>query len=185
MEATIKYIGLAILTALLCTCCITNDALINGIVNAKSVWFLFICGLVLIYIAAINLKSNIPLKLNNLDTAVTVFLIYLIINNLFHDGQLLSRKNLENAGLIVTYFFTKRLFISKQFPYGSFLILMLVLVLSQIAIPVLQWFEYLPSYNSNFRFSGIFFNPSPFIIFLSAILVYCLTAFLYGTNKII
>ncbi|MEO8885543.1 MAG: O-antigen ligase family protein [Mucilaginibacter sp.] len=185
METTIKYIGLALLAALLCTCCITNDALINGIVNAKSVWFLFICGLALIYIATINIKSNIPLKLNNLDIAVTVFLLYLIANNVFHDGQLLARKNMEDAGLIVVYFFAKKLFINKQFPYRFFLILMIALVFSQIAIAVLQWFEYLPSYNSNFRFTGVFFNPSPFIIFFSAILIYCLTASLYSTNKII
>lgn len=65
------------------------------------------------------------------------------------------------------------------------MIFILLLVLSQIAIAVLQWFEYLPSYNSNFRFSGIFFNPSPYIIFLSAILIYCLTVGLCNTNKII
>lgn len=185
MEAAIKYIGLVLVVGLLCTCCITNDALINGIVNAKSIWFLFICGLVLIYLAVINLNDNTRERLNNLDIAVILFLLYLIANNTFHDGQLLSRKNLENAGLIITYFFAKRLFISKQFPNRAFLIVMLTLVLSQIAIAALQWFEYLPSYNSDFRFTGVFFNPSPFIIFLSSILIYGLTACLYSTNKII
>jgi len=180
-----KYIGLVVFAALLCTCCINSDLVINGITNAKSIWFLFVSAAAMIYLAASNLKISIISRFNNLDITISIFLIYLIANNTFHDGQLLSRKNMESAGLLVTYFFSKRIFLGNQPPYREYVILILLLVLSQISIAVFQWFDYLPSYNSNYRISGIFFNPSPFSIFLSAISIYGLTAGLYGTNHVI
>jgi O-antigen ligase len=92
---------------------------------------------------------------------------------------------MESAGLLVIYFFSKQIFLGEQPRYRQYIVLILLLGLSQIGIAVFQWFEYLPSYNSNFRISGIFFNPSPFIIFLSAIVIYGLTAGLYSTNHVI
>jgi O-antigen ligase len=180
-----KYIALAILAALLGTCCITTDLIFNGVGNAKSIWFLFISGIAMLYLAVSRLKTNTGTGLNNLDIAVSAFLLFLIANNIFHGGQIISHKNVENAGLLVTYVFTKKLFVGIRPPYRQYLVLLLLLILSQIIIAVLQWFDYLPSYNSNFVITGIFFNPGPFTIFLSAILIYGLCAGLYSSNKTI
>jgi O-antigen polymerase len=180
-----KYISLTILAALLCTCCITNEVIFNGVGNAKSIWFICVIGIAMLYFAATSLKGQINIRLNNLDIAVSAFFIFLIANNLFHGGHIISHRNVENAGLLFLYFFTKRLFVGTRPPYRLYLILLLLLILSQITIAVLQWFEYLPSYNSNFIITGIFFNPGPFTIFLSAISIYGLCAGLYSSNKII
>jgi len=180
-----KYIGIFFLLLLYGTCFITSDELLNGIVEAKSIWFIFITGLLLLYLAVVCFKTDLNLQLNALDIVVSVFLLYLIANNTIHDGQVLSRKNLEDAALIVVYFFSKTLFRGKLFQFRLYAILMFVLVFSQITIATFQWLEFLPSYNSNFRFTGIFFNPAPFTIFLSATIIYCLNACLFSTSKIV
>jgi|GEM_PF-5437467 len=82
-----KYIGIFFLLLLYGTCFITSDELLNGIVEAKSIWFIFITGLLLLYLAVVCFKTDLNLQLNALDIVVSVFLLYLIAITLSMTGR--------------------------------------------------------------------------------------------------
>ncbi len=177
------YGALLIFVCALLTCCLNSDTMIDGVFNAKTTWFCFITGILLIFSGIVFFDSNQELKINQLDIILFLFISYLLLNNSFHSHWFLTKQNMENIGLLSLYYFTKEYFRKKRSIKQGLIILILLLTMSQILIAALQWFEYIPSLNSNFRFTGFFFNPAPFAIFLSCLLICCLTIFFYSPSN--
>ncbi len=159
--------------------------MVNGIFTFKESWFLFFTGLLIILYSLETINKDFCLNLNRLDVMVLLFLVYAILTTAFHNRDLLSRKNMENLGLLLTYFLSKRIFMDRKFHVNTFNTSILGLVMVQIAIAFLQLNNTLTSFNSNFLITGFFNNSGPYAIYLSALLVYCLATFLYCPSKII
>ncbi len=177
------YGALLIFVCALLTCCLNSDTMIDGVFNAKTIWFCFITGILLIFSGVVFFDSNQELKINQLDIILFLFISYLLLNNSLHSRWFLTKQNMENIGLLSLYYFTKKIFSEKRSITQWFIIFILLLTLSQILIAGLQWFEYIPSLNANFRFTGFFFNPAPFAIFLSCLLICCLAIFFYSPSN--
>jgi O-antigen polymerase len=169
----------------LCTSCIVNNTIIEGLINAKSIYFLFVIGIILILSPIIYYDYRSKHFFNKLDVAVTIYLFYVIINNFLIRHSFLTKDNAETLALLALYFFSKQIIRENTFLSKIIPIFILGLTSSQILIALLQWFGIIQSYNTSFRFSGFFFNPDPFSIFLSILLCCCLMIALYNSNQIV
>lgn len=176
---------MVLFAALLSISCVYSPTIEFGIIDSKIVWFLFIISLILIYLAINYIANEIHLNINTIDKTIYLWFAYLILNNYIHKANLESIKVLQTIGLSITYFYIKELFTDKKGFTPNITIFILSLTFIQILVAVLQWFNFIPSFNPNFRFTGLFFNPSPFSIYLSSLLVFCLSIYFYHINKII
>lgn len=159
--------------------------MIEGIVNAKSAWFIFFTGVLLIVSFSSDLRGKLYANTNALDVLVAAVLIYTIFSSFAHGSLLFSQRNIEIFALLIFYLVAKKMYSQKPSGDRLYIICFLCLTIIQIVIAVLQWFELMPSYNYNFKFTGFFFNPGPFAIYLSALMTLCLTVFLFSADKII
>jgi len=185
LNKVVYYAGVVIFTALVSTGTIHSHTLFDGIINAKAAWFILLAGLMFIFII-IDYRINIAvIELNSVDILISLLFIYFIINNCLHGRQLVSKNNVQNGGLLISYFFCKIFFSQKRFSFQPIKITMLLLSIVQIVIAILQWIEFFSSYNSNFKFTGFFFNPSPFAIYLSSLLIFCQVIYFFDKDKII
>ncbi len=183
MKRTVRFISIILFTLILFTACVDSEDMIDGMFTAKTAWFIFFSGLLMISISAELFVSTRSFLFNRIDTIVILFIISIIINNTVHDSFLYSTKNIENIGLLVFYFLSKRIFANQKKSSFNYVIALLFLTSVQITIAYLQWFDFLSSNNSIFSITGFFFNSAPFAIFLSVLLVFLLSCILYSSSK--
>jgi len=167
------------------TCCCYSNEIKDGIINAKTIWFCLTIGIVLFFDAYRVFCNKKTLNLNWLDVSVIVFFSWMIINNCLHDFQLQIVKNIEDLGILLFYLFSKRIFCHYKIYKNALALFPMLLISVQIIIAILQWYGFFTPFNSSFRFTGFFFNPGPFAIFLAALSCWCLAVCLYTTQKTI
>jgi O-antigen ligase len=88
---------------------------------------------------------------------------------------------MEVVGLIIFYFFSKR---AQQYDRNQKTVLVfciLFLTAFHLSVAILQWKEWIPSFNPSFKFSGLFNNPGPFAIYLAGLTAAC--AAIYSIEK--
>lgn len=178
-----QYTGLVLIVLLLCTACIVSADLVEGIESAKRIWFILITGLILIW-SAFYLKKAGAFALNQLDWLVAFYFIFILLNNILRQ-QFNWPTNVETFCLLLTYLFVRQLLSDSRFPIRLYIAAVLLFSIGQVLIAVLQWFELMPAYNINFKFTGFFFNPAPFIIFFTSLFIYGLVAFLFNIKALL
>ena len=163
---------------------LSGPNIVDGITNAKSAWFFFWLGILLLLSGPI-LNDRFHINLNIIDLFLCLFLMYTILNSLVHNLVFFSRKNIEGVGLLIFYFLVKILFSGKDLSERWYEFSVLFLTFIHVVVAILQWFELIPSFNSYFKIMGFFHNPGPFAIYLATLFVFCLTVFLYSNNSAI
>jgi hypothetical protein len=177
------YTGFVLIALLLCTGCIVGADLMEGIESAKRIWFILVTGIMLIWLV-LYLNKGDAIACNKLDWLVVFYFIFILLNNILR-RQFNWPANIEALCLLLTYFFVRQLFSDNSFPIRTYIIAILLFAISQVLIAALQWFEVIAGYNINFKFTGFFFNPAPFVIFFTALFSYGLVGCFYKTNAIL
>ncbi len=185
LKKSIGIAELSLFVLILFTCCVNSQKMSYGIVNAKVVWFFFILGLLLLFLSFSCYGNGIKTRWNLLDKLVCAWFVYVIANAYSHTGNLITLKIVQQLGVYVFFLYVKWLFERKKHNDNIFIVIFLSFTFIQICIAILQWYQFIPSFNSNFKFTGYFFNPLPFAIFLSSLLVFCISVFLYNATKLI
>jgi O-antigen polymerase len=176
--------ALSILLILL-TPFIYSNELYNGVISAKQFWFYGAMALLMLITAIDMLFDRYPLTLqfSNIDLALLVFFAYYTIRAATtpYMPVLHNQRWINWTLCIILYFIIKRvIFIEKikelkegnqNTPFfHSFIINFLILTgFVQALWGLLQLYGFLPSFNSNFKVTGTFFNPAPYAMLLAVI----------------
>lgn len=170
--------------AAMASACICGETSRFGIIDLKVIWLIFFSGIMIMLMAADCFIDQKRTGINGLDSIVHLWFIYTIGNAYIHQVDLLSMRLCQMACLWITYIYTKRLLNDEESVSNLILFSIFILIVFQVTLATSQWFQLIPTLNSNFRFTGFFPNPSPFSIYLAALLTYCLATLFYDTNKI-
>src|SRR5688572_13695503 len=72
----ISYLSFFIISAVVCTACVNDIHIFNGIINAKAAWFILWLGVLTIVFVIGFVLNGCQFKTNSLDIAVVLFLTY-------------------------------------------------------------------------------------------------------------
>ncbi len=174
-----SYLSFFAILAVLGTSCVYCPCIADGVNRFKSIWFLICIGLLCFCVAIPFLKGDHLVRMNKIDLLVATYLILILLNNIWRGSSIVSRINLETFGLLTFYFFSRTRVRNHG---GLFELTLLFISAFQISVAVLQFFEFIPSYNNYFKITGFFDNPGPFAIYLAALMVACLAFSFFSTS---
>jgi hypothetical protein len=182
MKTLLFKISFFIILVILSVACVYQGKVIHAVINEKIIWFLFFSG-VLLFVYSYLFTTEYVFRLNAVDFSVLLLLTYIIIHTLANNGWVTSKHATEILALLAFYIVAKSVFQRFGYHYKYYSIFFLFITVTQIAIAVLQWFEIIGTFNNGFKFSGFFFNPSPFAIHLGAGLCYVFTIIIFTKQR--
>jgi O-antigen polymerase len=178
---------LFLLTGMMVSSLATSRHLQDGIYLTRDVIFITCTGLALGTKAIFHLFYDRPVrfKWTGLDLLVCSFLVYTIVNS-YLQKQAETQLPLQLTVLVcmlIYYRLLRNWLAGNERRLTLLRYLLVILTLLQLVPGFLQYLTILPSHHPFFKVTGQFFNPGPYAIYLSALMIPQL-AFLPATAKI-
>ncbi|HEY9123373.1 MAG TPA: O-antigen ligase family protein, partial [Bacteroidales bacterium] len=170
--------------------------LFNGITSAKQIWFYLALSLILFFIAIGFFIGylRISLGFNLIDLALLLFCFYCFLRAVTTPNvPVINNLKFTNLALCTAFYFViKRLssfdsLIKEGLSYLLFTIVLNVIIVTGLVQAIwgmMQLYGFLPSFNSNFKITGTFFNPAPYAMYLSLVLPMTLGVFLFTMDEL-
>ncbi|TCC96565.1 O-antigen ligase family protein [Pedobacter hiemivivus] len=162
---------------------LVSTKLPNGLFSAKELGLWFASGIICVFaISKILFTKNYKLQIKKLDVIICSYLILLPLLSLcFTKIAINYSAILSQIALGFSYVSIRILCVNiRTVVLVNMLIELIVLLLCfQLVIAVAQHFLLIPSYYPKFGATGMFFNPGPFAIFITALTVFIFPVFLH------
>jgi len=176
-----------LLSCLLLSSFITPASLMDEFQNGPKLWFYFVMSLLLagsgIYL--LRQRNNVfYFKLNIADALITIILFVIILKKTTINEPFLNNKILSYICISILFFIVK-LFLSTlngekfEFVSASLVITILVVIFIACCFGLLQLYNITASNNPEFKVTGNFYNPARYADYLTALLPFCLSGYLF------
>jgi O-antigen polymerase len=169
-----KHIEIFLLVLVLSVTFVVSNQMMYGIIVAKT--FAFCIAIVLIIIFMLIQYKEKSLIINLVDISFILYVLYLLIHIISNPYiSLYNHKFIEWVGLLILYFFIKKIELNEY----KLIILLLIFGSIEAIWGNLQLYDILPSYNQNFKITGSFFNPASYAAFLTFLFPLALSSVLF------
>ena len=175
-----------VLFLLLLTTVVFSSKIHDGLFVFKEIWFLLVISIVLVYILSFY-KYNISLeiKIKLVDIYVLLYFCYVLVNDILKiESKFLAYQTcVLTIGLMLTYFSIRKMIYANSLTKHGITQIFYVVTLVQVVMGFLQLYKYIPSNHNTFLVTGGFFNPGPYAIYLSSLVVFIMPLLLYFFRK--
>lgn len=180
------YIGLNKITyillllpfiGLLTTVFAVNSEIINGTVYAKYSWFYLSIAISVLATLILVYLQKCKISIHFMDLLILTFILYITVHFIITDSITLTRLSFLFL-LANTYYCFKVLFFYKPILFSYLYVVLILSVIIEAIWGMMQLYDFLPSYNKNFKITGSFFNPGPYGGYIAIIFPMSLSFFL-------
>jgi len=178
-------VALILIILLISTPFAVSKDMMNGSVTAKFYYFIGI-SVILCFTLSIYIITTQRLLFNVIDLFIIIWVLYVLIRGAFTSyTPFLNQKILTTIFGAIIYISVKGLLTGEYKDLVRYILLVGFLFSGflQAIIGIFQYLDMYESYSHYFYITGTFNNPTPFAIYLSAILAISLNTFLSSNSN--